>query len=77
MSAPLHSKPCDLGDGFSVEFAFVGGRLDAEWSPAIPGPARKHLLAPYIAARNAFLADVGRRHGISIAVVDVGGEVTR
>lgn len=72
----FRSKPVVLGDGYSVEFTFAGGRMDVEWSPDLPAPAAgKPLLPAYVRARNLFLGEVGRCLGVSIAVVDVGGGV--
>ena len=66
----LHTPPVDLGSGYSVEFHFDGVRLNVEWSPEMPGPNRKHLIAPYIRARDEFLAQVARINGINMAVVN-------
>jgi len=71
MMQQLHTAPVDLGSGYSVEFHFDGQHLGVRWSPDMPGPTRKHLIAPYIRARDSFLADVARINGINMAVVNL------
>lgn len=68
---PLHCAPVEIGDGYRVAFSFSASGLAADWTPDLPGPTRKHLIPPYIRARDAFLADVAKINGINIAVMSI------
>ncbi len=66
-----HSRPYDLGRGFSVEFKLQHGRLDAMWSPKVPfGRRGRQLLPAYRAARNRWLSSLTPDLG-TILVVDL------
>jgi hypothetical protein len=68
----IRSEPMPIGDGFTVTFSFVGGKLDAEWQPRIPvgSSARRRYLSAYKRARLAFVRRVAKRTGLKIMVVD-------
>lgn len=77
MSTPqvIRSVPMDLGSGYQIEFTYSEGRIGCEWSPDIPDDAadRAAVMAPNRKARDLFLSGVSRSLGISIAVVELGG----
>lgn len=67
-----HSRPYDLGRGFSVEFKLQHGRIDAVWSPRVPfGRRGRQLLPAYQDARNRFLASLAPDVSGPILVVDL------
>ncbi|WP_420142313.1 hypothetical protein [Sphingomonas sp.] len=72
MTRPVaHSRPYDLGRGFSVEFKLQHGQLNAVWSPRVPhGRRGRQLLPAYKAARNRFLSSLTPDLG-TIMVVDL------
>ena len=69
-----HRSPIfELGRGFSVEFTFAEGRMDAIWSPRMPhGRRGRQILPAYRRARHDFLSGVAKKLGIVIAVADIG-----
>jgi hypothetical protein len=72
MAAVSHSRPYDLGRGFSVEFKMQAGRIDAVWSPRVPfGRRGRQLLPAYRAARAKWLASIAPDVGGTILVVDI------
>ena len=72
-SHDMRSERMPIGDGFTVSFSFVDGKLDAEWHPRLPDNSalNRKYLEPYRRARNEFFRRVARRTGTSIMVVDL------
>jgi hypothetical protein len=71
MTVTVRSKLTPVGEGFAVEFVFDGQRLDAEWSPGLPGPNRQHLIPAYRRARDRFLRRVAVALGTNIGVLEL------
>lgn len=74
MSGPdLRSERMPVGDGFSVSFSFINGKLNAEWHPRVPVASRKgkRYFAAYQRARNEFVRRIARKTGVNIMVVDL------
>lgn len=70
----FRSKVCNVGLGFSVQFELEpSGRLEALWSPRTPTARREvtRTLTKYRLHRDAFLAEVAKGSGLSVAVVEV------
>lgn len=68
MTPLAYRKSYPLPGGFAVAFSLNAGRLECEWSPALPrGKRAKMLLPHYRAARDRFLASLD----IPVAVVEL------
>jgi hypothetical protein len=72
----FRSPSTNLGRGFTVEFTFAAGRMDAIWSPRMPyGRRARQVLPAYHQARHEFLSKVAEELGIVIADVGPDREV--
>lgn len=68
----MTSEKMPVGKGFAVVFSMVGGTLDVEWLPRMPGPRRgRQCLPAYRRARNDFLRRVALKTGLNVMVVDL------
>lgn len=63
-----HSRECDLGLGYRVEFTFKDGAFTCVWDPEMPPREIGKMLIPaYKRERDAFF----REAGIGVLVVDL------
>jgi hypothetical protein len=67
MTSDLHR----VGAGLSVRFTFAAERFDAEWQPRCPTKREwKRVIDACRAARHLFLAELARRMGRPVLVVE-------
>lgn len=73
MSTAIRSDWHRLGAGLSVRFELARGQMSGEWAPRTPTRREwSRIEDRYRRARDAFLADVGRRLGQSVLCLEVG-----
>ncbi len=68
----MASEAMPLGNGLTVTFSMIGGRMEAAFAPDLPrGRGARRYLAPYRRARDEFLRRVAQRTGLTVGVVEV------
>jgi len=68
----MRSEAMPLGDGLTVRFAIINGRMEAAFNPTPPrGRKARRILPAYRRARDEFLRRFSVRTGLTVGVLEV------